>query len=371
MATTAIHVPRINNNDDEVKLIELSVAKGDAIKAGQIVGQVETDKAVLDIESPAAGFVLAVIGEVGEKVTVGNVLVWLGESADEALPETAAEPARAVGAASGAPTAKARILLRRHGLDADQVPAAGSRLTEADVEAYLAKKGGAKSASAASGRVVNDFVPNVPGEARELRSEEHGMLGTVTWHRDVAVAGYIELPYDPAPWDAYAKAFGDQHKLLLSPLLPLMAWRLVELAQENPRINATIVDGKRFEYTPVNLGFTVQAGETLYLTVVRDAAAQGELGFVNTMVDLQRRAAGHKLSAAETQGATIGFSSMSRWKVSRHIPILSPGTALMIAHAVGPDGQAVFGASYDHRVLNGFDVVNILRKLGKPAAKKA
>jgi pyruvate/2-oxoglutarate dehydrogenase complex dihydrolipoamide acyltransferase (E2) component len=360
-----INVPRINNNDDEVKLISLEVAKGDKLTRGQVVGQVETDKAVLDVEAPADGFVLAILGQVDEKVTVGSVLLWLGDSPDEAVPVAQEERSRAQTAGGAQPTAKARLLLKKHGLDAADVPASGERLTEADVERFLATQG-RRTAPAAAVGLAQESRPDVPGTPVELKSEEKGMLATVTWHRDVAVAGYIELPYDPQPWDAYAKAFGEQHKLLFSPLLPLMVWRLVELCQASPRLNATISDGKRFEYSQVNPGFTVQVGETLYLTVVQNAAALGEKTFVDAMVDLQRRAAGHKLGAQETQGATIGFSSMARWKVSRHIPILPPHTALMVAHAVGPDGQAVLGATYDHRVLNGFDVVTTLRKLSKP-----
>ncbi len=360
-----LHVPRINNNDDEVKLISLEVAKGDKVSPGQVVAQVETDKAVLDVEAPAGGFVLDILGQVDEKVTVGNVLLWLGDSPDEAVPVAVEEKPRARAGGATQATVKARMLLRRHGLDVAEVPAIGERLTEADVERFLAGQG-RRTAPAAAGGWPPESRPDLPGTAVELKSEEKGMLATVTWHRDTAVAGYIELPYDPAPWDAYAKAFGDEHKLLLSPLLPLMVWRLVELCQESPRLNATIVDGKRFEYSQVNPGFTVQVGETLYLTVVRDAVAMGQKGFVDAMVDLQRRAAGHKLGAQETSGATVGFSSMARWKVSRHIPILPPHTALMLAHAVGPDGQAVLGATYDHRVLNGFDVVTTLRKLSIP-----
>jgi pyruvate dehydrogenase E2 component (dihydrolipoamide acetyltransferase) len=102
--------------------------------------------------------------------------------------------------------------------------------------------------------------------------------------------------------------------------------------------------------------------------VVRDAVAKGELGFVNALVDLQRRAAAHKLGPQETQGTTVGFSSMARWKVSRHIPILAPNTALMVAHATAADGGGVLGATYDHRVLNGADVAAALRKLGRPPA---
>lgn len=366
---TAIHVPRVNNNDDEVKLVGLSVAAGERVSAGQVIAQVETDKAVVDVECHAEGFVLAVQGELEAQLRVGAVLAWIGASADEAVPTTGAA------AASGPvarlePTAKAKALLAQHGLRADQVPASGDRLSVADIERYLAAPREAAAAPAATPLRAAEPRPAAPGALEDLKSEERGMLATVTWHRDVAVPGYIEMPYDPAPWEAHAKTVGEREKLLLSPLLPLMAWRLVQVAAEHPRLNSTIVDGKRYRYAGVNLGFTVQAGDVLYLAVVRDAAALGEIGFVQALVDLQRRAAGHKLGPQELQGATLGFSSMARWKVSRHIPVLAPHTALMVAHAAGPDGQGVLGATYDHRVLSGSDVAVILRQLARPAAQE-
>ncbi|WP_079433600.1 2-oxo acid dehydrogenase subunit E2 [Zoogloea sp. LCSB751] len=363
----SIHAPRINNNDDQVKLIALDVAIGQKVDRGAVIGQVETDKAVVDIEAPAEGYVIGLQAEVDTMVEVGSILVWLGESADEVVPAAAAVETRA-GQASGAPTAKARLLLKRHGLTADQVPAAGERLTAEDVEHYVAGKGG-RTAQASGSPVATriDRLPDVPGALRPLRPDERGMVNTVSWSRDFAVPGYIELEYDPQPWDAYAKDYADRHRLMLSPLLSLMAWRLVELARETPALNATHVGEQRYEYGEINLGFTVQAGETLYLTVLRNADTLDESGFVNAQGDIQRRAAGHRLVPAELQGATISFSSMARWKVSRHIPILPPHTALMVAHAVSADGRHVLGATYDHRVLNGFQVVNTLRKLSKPA----
>ena len=358
-----IHVPRVNNNDDEVKLVSLRVAAGEKIARGQLVAEVETDKAVVEVEAPSDGFVLGVLANVDDVIAVGSVLLWMGERVDEAMPIAAASTQRS--AATGQPTAKARQLLREHGLDANDVPASGDRLTVEDIEQFLTNRGKAAVAPVPS-RVV-EAVPDIAGALRDLRSEERGMIATVTWHRDVAVAGYIELEYDPAPWEAYAKAFGERHKLLLSPLLSLMCWRLVELAKETPQLNSTIVGNQRYEYSSVNFGFTVQAGDTLYLTVARDSQALDEIGFVNAMGDLQRRAATHKLGPKEIQGTTISFSSMARWKVSRHIPILPPRTAIMIAHAVSLDGRSVLGASYDHRVLNGFHVVTALRKLSKPS----
>ncbi len=357
-----IHTPRVNNNDDEVKLVSVRVAAGEQISRGQLVAEVETDKAVVEIAAPADGFVLSVLANVEDVIAVGSILLWIGERADEPVPATAASSERA--AATSQPTAKARQLLRERALDASDIPTAGDRLTVGDIERYLAQRG--KPASTPATTRTVETVPDIAGELRDLRSEERGMIATVTWHRDVAVPGYIELEYDAAPWEAYAKTFAERHKLLLSPLLSLMSWRLVELAQDTPILNATIVGNQRYEYSAVNLGFTVQAGDTLYLTVVRDAHGLDEIAFVNALGELQRRAATHKLGPKEIQGATISFSSMARWKVSRHIPILPPRTAIMIAHAASTDGRSVIGASYDHRVLNGFHVATALRKLSKP-----
>jgi pyruvate/2-oxoglutarate dehydrogenase complex dihydrolipoamide acyltransferase (E2) component len=360
----AIYVPRINNNDDEVKLVGIALSVGGRVAKGQTVAQVETDKAVVDVEAGSDGFVLAVFGQLDDVLTVGGVLAWVGLTADEAVPVDA-KASSGASQRSAVPTAKANALLIEHGLEASQVPASGERLSVADVESFLASRG-AGTPVVASTAALKETLPDSAGELKALKSEERGMLATVTWHRDVAVPGYIEINYDPKAWDDHAQAFGKEHGLLLSPLLPLMAWRLVELASDTPKLSATIVGAKRFEYSPVNLGFTVQAGDVLYLAVVRDALAQSELGFVNALVDLQRRAAGHKLGPLETQGATIGFSSMARWKVSRHIPILSPNTSVMVAHAVDADGSGVLGATYDHRVLHGSDVASMLRKLSRP-----
>ena len=362
---TPVHTPRINNNDDHVKLIALEVAVGEQIERGKVLGQVETDKAVVDIEADRSGIVLAILAETDQMVEVGSILLWLGETADEAVPEARASqvPATDVPRVSTA-TAGAQILLQRHGLSTEQVPATGDRLQAADVEAFIARGGGRRIAREST--PIAEPEPTISGERRALTPEQRGMLQTVSWSQQFAVPGYLELEYDPEPWERHAAAFADRHRLMLSPLLTLMAHRLVRIASEHPEINATIVGESRLEYDRVNLGFTVQAGEVLYLAVLREADELDDKAFLNGLGELQRRAAGHKLSATETQGATISFSSMARWKVNRHVPVLPPHTAMIIAHAAGADGRAVLGASYDHRVLNGFQVIRALRKLSKP-----
>lgn len=365
-----VHAPRINNNDDHVKVIALAVAVGDRVSRGAVVGQVETDKAIVDVESPADGFVIGINAEIDRSVAVGSVLLWLGDTVDEPVPAGKARDAETRPAGVASPTARARLLLQRHGLSADGVPHAGDRLTAEDVERYLATRNieGRQGSSAVDSVRAIPTPPEVEGTLHELRGEESGVIHTVSWSREFAVPGYIELEYDPDAWNAYAKAYAERHRLLLQPLLALMAWRLVQVAREMPILNATIVGDRRYQYKPVNLGFTVQAGDTLYLTVLREADALDEVRFVNASGDIQRRAAGHKLKPDEISGATVSFSSMARWKVSRHVPVLPPYTALIVAHATSVSGTSVLGATYDHRVLNGFLVAQTLRKLSAPIA---
>jgi pyruvate/2-oxoglutarate dehydrogenase complex dihydrolipoamide acyltransferase (E2) component len=361
-----LHVPRVNNNDDSVRIVALGVKVGEFVKRGQIVGAVETDKAVLDVPAERDGYVLQILRHTGETADVGSVLLWLGDEATERAPEPSDVAGRTPSAASTRPTAKAQAMLHELGLDADAIPASGERLTVADIEAWIARvpvsSRPARSASAAGER-----VPEVAGEMQELSIEERAMLATVSWHRDRAVPGYVEIEYDPKPWNDHAARYGTENKLLFSPLLALFAFRLVEIARATPRVNAAIVDDRRYQYRPVNLGFTVQAGATLYLGVVQNAHEMNVARFIDALGEVQRHAVAHKLRADESSGATVSFSSMARWEVSRHIPVLPPYTGLIVAHAATrAGGSAVFGATYDHRLLTGFDAVSVLRALAQP-----
>jgi pyruvate/2-oxoglutarate dehydrogenase complex dihydrolipoamide acyltransferase (E2) component len=361
-----LHTPRLNNNDDIVTVRQIITPAGSSVRKGDPIVELETDKAVFVVESEQDGWILKLLCSEGDQVAVGSVLAWLGESSDEAAPVDGAA-ASPKSAATAPPTARAQLLLAKYGLQAGDVPFEGERLTAAIVDAYVVARGlqpKAKAAAAAAPAPATAARPLSPGRAQALNTEERGMLRTVLWQREHAVPGYIEVPCDEAAWKAYGLELQKRERMLVNPVLSLMAWRLTELARENEKLNATLVDGARHVYTQVNLGFTVQSGEALYLTVVEDAGSLDEVRFVNRLAELQRHAMAHRLSPSEIQGATISFSSMARWQVTRHVPVLPPFTSLIVAHAPG-----LLGATYDHRVLSGFDVVNALKKMAAPPAR--
>jgi pyruvate dehydrogenase E2 component (dihydrolipoamide acetyltransferase) len=360
----ALHTPRVNNNDDVVRLLRVLVKRGDAVSAGDIVAEVETDKASFTVEAESPGIVLAVLPQVNDVIDVGSVLLWLGTTPDDAVPEVAA--AAKPGPVTSTPTVKAAQLLERYGLTSTDVPASDGRLSARDVEEYVRVKG-LRSEPAQRSALRSEWEPAARGTSHALTPEERGMLRTVLWQRQEAVPGYVEMTYDAAEWDRVSADYQKRERLLLNPMLALMAYRLSRVASENPRLRSTIAGDERLVYDAVNLGFTIQSETTLYLVVIENAAALTCREFVERLGELQRKALARKLRSHETSGATIAFSSMARWNATCHIPVLPPRTALILAHAAPEaDGRGKLGATFDHRVLTGFEALSAVSQVSRP-----
>jgi pyruvate dehydrogenase E2 component (dihydrolipoamide acetyltransferase) len=361
----AIHTPRVNNNDDYVRFSQTFVSAGTAVRAGDPIAEIETDKATFTVEAERDGYLLGFVQPPGEMIAVGSVLGWLGDSPDEPIP--ADEAAGSGPIASAEPTLKATLLLAKLGLNASDIPASGERLSAQDVLTYAGRHPAARLHAERSPK--DDMVPELPpGNRRPLTVTERGMVKTVSWHRDSAVPGYIEIQYSTQAWDGYAEAFQGRHKLLLNPMLALMAHQLVRLAREYPNLNSTINGEDHHHYDAVNLGFTLQSGDSLYLLSLKEADKLEEKPFVDALNLLMRHGMKGKLTADQTGSVTVGFSSMARWKVKRHMPILAPYTSLMVAHTHETDQVASLGATYDHRVLTGGEVAAALQMLSRPTA---
>jgi pyruvate/2-oxoglutarate dehydrogenase complex dihydrolipoamide acyltransferase (E2) component len=369
---TPLYTPRVNNNDDTVRLVHLFVEPGGPFRKGDPIADIETDKATFTVEAEEDGFLLRYDAEKGETIAVGSVLAWTGSSAEEIAPVRESRAERgAIRAGSREPTLKAALLLAQYDIDPAQVGGDSPRISAEEVLGYIRAKGlskGSLPAAAVLSRngVSGQFIesePETPGQRVPLTGAERGMLRTVEWQRREAVAAYAEITYEESAWKARAAKFKAEHGLLLDPLLSQFAWELVQIARHRPEINSTIAGGERHVYHHVHLGFTVQSGPRLYVAVVREAEALAEAEFVNQLARLQRAAMKGMLKPEESSGATIGFTSMARWSVTRHMPVLMPHTALIVAHSAGRDNLAALGATYDHRVLTGADAVITLNEL--------
>lgn len=364
-----VFTPRVNNNDDTVRLTRLLADVGGSIRSGVAIAEIETDKATFTVESEQDGYLLGFMAKEGETVAVGSVLAWIGQKPDEVMPSASAPAGNGIAAGKNGSNVslKAAILLAQYGLKASDIPRQAERLTAADIEAYVESHGLKPAAKVSTNVPISRTfpAPAAPGKRIKISPEHHGMLRTIEWHHHEAVPAYLEISYDASPWEAYAKEFQKANKLLVSPLVSLLTWRLVQLAKEHPEINSTLYQGEKYVYDHVNVASTVQANERLYLVVVREAEKLSQIEFVTKLADLQRAAMKNALSPEETSGATIAISSMARWPVTRHVPLLAPDTAMMIAHTASKDGSATLGCTYDHRVLSGGEAVRVLQTLAR------
>ena len=146
---TPIHLPQSGPNDVTATIAEWSKQPGQAVQKGEVIGSAETTKSVFDLEASAAGIfwplvpqgseaaVGAIIGALGgEHSSQAEAHAWLTEQG-----QAQAAPANFPTAAAARPaTLKAELLAQRSGIDLAHVPAAGEKITEADVQAYLAAR---------------------------------------------------------------------------------------------------------------------------------------------------------------------------------------------------------------------------------------
>lgn len=362
-----LFTPRVNNNDDTVRLVHLFVEPKAQVRRGDPVADIETEKATFTVEADQDGYILGFNAGKGDTIAVGSVLAWLGATADEPAPESARpEPAKNDRSRRDT-TLKAAMLLSQYRIDPARLPHNSGRITADEVERYISEQGLAAPGLDSARSAISYSV--APGRGTPFTSEERGMLRTVEWHKREAVPAYAEIEYDDSAWKAHAANFQKQNGILMDPLLSLLGWHLVQIAKRRPELNATVVAGEKHIYDHVNFGFTVQAGRRLYVVVVKEADALKAVEFVQRLGELQRNALKGKLQAEETSGATIGFTSMARWPVTRHTPILMPYTSMIVAHTASRNGEAYLGATYDHRVLSGADAVLALQELASPPDK--
>ncbi|MCG2787729.1 MAG: NeuD/PglB/VioB family sugar acetyltransferase [Anaerolineae bacterium] len=140
MAQTPITVPLLNANEPEARLVDVHVADGQRVEAGAILFTIETTKAASDVEAPTVGFVRMLAAE-GDTVSVGDLLAYLTETVDEALPTPAPVSVQPVDSLAGdlRITKPARALAEILGLHLDSLPT-DRLLTEAAIREVAAAR---------------------------------------------------------------------------------------------------------------------------------------------------------------------------------------------------------------------------------------
>lgn len=418
-----IHVPDIGSSG-KAKIIEVLVKAGDSVEADQSLITLESDKASMEIPSPAAGVVEEVIAKLDDEVGTGDLILKLkvagaaapapapakseaAPAAAAAAPEKAATPAPApekpveAAASAPAPAGNAKVhagpavrqLAREFGVDLGAVTASGphGRILKEDVQAYVkAMMQKAKEApAAAAGATGGAGIPPIPavdfsrfGEVEEVALTRLMQVGATNLHRS-----WLNVPHvtqfdsaDITELEAFRvaqKAVAEKAGVKLT-VLPLLLKACAHLLKELPDFNSSLApSGKaiiRKKY--VHIGFAVDTPDGLLVPVIKNVDQKSLLQLAGEAAALAEKARTKKLAADDMQGACFTISSLGHIGGTGFTPIVNaPEVAILGVSkaAMAPvwDGKAFqprlmlpLSLSYDHRVINGAAAARFTKRLG-------
>lgn len=414
-----IHVPDIGSAG-KAKIIEVLVKAGDTVEADQSLITLESDKASMEIPSPAAGVVESISVKLEDEVGTGDLILKLKVAgAAPAAPAQAAAPAPAPAeskpAAAPAPAAAAekpaaapakpagakvhagpavRQLAREFGVELNAVSPTGphGRILKEDVQVYVkAMMQKAKEApAAAAGATGGAGIPPIPvvdfsrfGETEEVPMTRLMQAGATNLHRS-----WLNVPHvtqfdqaDITELEAFRvaqKAVAEKAGVKLT-VLPLLLKACAHLLKELPDFNASLApSGKaiiRKKY--VNVGFAVDTPDGLLVPVIKNVDQKSLLQLAAEAAALAEKARTKKLSADDMQGACFTISSLGHIGGTGFTPIVNaPEVAILgVSKAtIQPvwDGKAFqpklmlpLSLSYDHRVINGAAAARFTKRLGE------
>ncbi|MCW9059005.1 MAG: FAD-dependent oxidoreductase [Gammaproteobacteria bacterium] len=381
-AIYTIAMQQLSDTMTEGVVVSWEKQPGDKIKRGTVVAQVETDKAIMDVEVFREGYLSGPMAAVDSTVAVGEPMAYLVESPEQVVREemkvsgAAAAPAQAEASASptrktapaapvpagslntgGAPaprpsgraaTPYARKLAGQRGIDLNTVSGSGPRgaIQAQDV------MGAQPMASGGGIREVD-----VPGNGRPMNKLEAAISQAMTDSLTMPtfrVTAHIRL-------GALIKAAKAQGVSVTVAIAKACALAMAKY----PKMNWCYQPkNKLVERSNVDVGMAVAAdGGGLVVPVLRNCESR-ELDELNEdWKDLVERARKRRLKPEEYQGSTFQVSNMGMFGVSHFDAIATPGIAAILAISANAEQGSPFTITGDHRVVNGADVAMYLGEL--------
>lgn len=405
MGTHVIKMPDIGEGIAEVELSVWHVKVGDMVVEDQVLADVMTDKAMVDIPSPVHGKVIALGGEPGEVMAVGSVLISIEvEGAGNAKDVPAvAEPVKTAPAvedkpapveskpaptkaATQAPVAReaderplASPAVRKHALDAGiqlrlvQGSGPAGRILHEDLDAYLLQRPTQNKTTATpyAERHDEEQIP-VIGMRRKIAQRMQDAT------RRAAHFSYVE-EIDVTALDELRVHLNEKHGATRGKLtlLPFLVRAMVVALRDFPQINARYDDEAQVitRLGAVHVGVATQSDVGLMVPVVRHAEARNLWGTAEEITRLATAARNGKASREELSGSSITLTSLGALGGIVSTPVLNlPEVAIVgvnriVERPMVIKGQIVIrkmmnlSSSFDHRVVDGMDAAQFIQAI--------
>ncbi|NWD30511.1 2-oxo acid dehydrogenase subunit E2 [Pseudomonas reactans] len=406
MGTHVIKMPDIGEGIAEVELSVWHVKVGDMVVEDQVLADVMTDKAMVDIPSPVHGKVISLGGEPGEVMAVGSILISIEvegagnakeapavKEAPKAAPVVEAKLAPVVVESKPAPVIAAQApvareaderplaspAVRKHALDAGiqlrlvQGSGPAGRILHEDLDAYL-QQGSARASTAANPYAERNTEEQIPVIGMRRKIAQRMQDAT----RRAAHFSYVE-EIDVTALDELRVHLNEKHGATRGKLtlLPFIVRAMVVALRDFPQINARYDDEAQVitRLGAVHVGVATQSDVGLMVPVVRHAEARSLWGNAEEIARLATAARNGKASRDELSGSTITLTSLGALGGIVSTPVLNlPEVAIVgvnriVERPMVIKGQIVvrkmmnLSSSFDHRVVDGMDAAQFIQAI--------
>ena len=418
MAKYEFKLPDIGEGIAEAEIVAWHVKVGDTIAEDQQIADMMTDKATVEMESPVAGKVVQLAGEVGDQIPIGSVLAVIEtegeahphehpphikeapvpeseterpiadgaarptEAQEDEIPVMSVEPAKApeprvepevakkeCGGAHVLASPAVRARARDLGIDLAQVKTTGDRIRHADLDAYLLYSGGSVSSRGASPR--KDETIKVVGLRRKIAENMQEAK------RRIPHFTLVEEFDVSALEDTRAMMNADRGSNPKLTLLPFLIAAMARALPEWPMLNATYDDDANVitRHGSLHLGMATQTPNGLMVPVIRDAQSKSVWDLAREITRLADAARSGKATREELSGSSITLSSLGPMGGITSTPVINrPEVAIIAVNKVEEklvpiDGEIEvrkrmnLSLSCDHRVVDGWDAASFMQAM--------
>ena len=385
-------MPQLGLTMEEGTVSQWIKHEGDAVKAGDVVAEITTDKLTHELQSEHDGVLLKIVAQEGEDVPVKGVLAYIGEAGESITAAPAAAPAAAesvpaaASPAAAAPTADgrririsplARKTAAKLGVtDFAAIVGSGTsgRITQKDILAAAEAMKTAPAPAPLSVAAASASEPAAPKAGLELMEGDtvvklSGMRKVVA---ERMLHSHTEIPPVTQNTKVDVTELMKFRKLLLAEtgrkysVNDLILKATAKMLRQHPEILVSYDNGQMIQRAHVNIGMAVALEAGLIVPVIRDADRLGLDALADSAKDLASRAKGNKLLPDEYKGSTFSVSNLGMFGIETFTPIVNqPDAAILGVCAVqdeltlAEDGSVSkrqvmrLSFTYDHRLIDG------------------
>ena len=395
---TKIMMPKLSDTMEEGVILKWLRKEGEMIKQGEILVEIESDKADMELEAYDSGILRKIVVPAGSKAPIGALIAVIGEAGEDiasllaespALPaakkqaeaqQQAAKPSAAPVAASAPAVSRAtdgrlkasplaKRIAQEKGINLNQVHGTGpsGRIIKRDLES-----------SSSGGYVPRPSGPITPGTSEDvpLSSIRKTIAKRMTESKMTAPHFYVTVEVDMEPAMAFRDQILNATSLKIS-YTDILIKAAASALMNHPGVNATYQGDTMRQHHFAHIGVAVALDEGLVTPVIRNCEQKRIDQISVELRELVERARNRKLKPEEYQGSTFTISNLGMFDVDDFVAIVNPPEGAILAvgsiveRAVVRNGKIRIGhtmkmtLSSDHRIIDGAVAARFLQDLRK------